>query len=102
VFLDVVAALPGDYNFNGIVDAADYTVWRNSLGQTGTGLVADGNRDDLVDEADYGIWKSHFGFTLGNGGQAGGESSVVPEPHGLVLIGMLCISLAALTRRFSM
>jgi autotransporter-associated beta strand protein len=101
VFLDVVAALPGDYNFNGIVDAADYTVWRNLLGQEGTGLVADGNHDDRVDEADYGIWKSHFGSTLGSSGQAGGESSVVPEPHSLALIGTVCLSLVALTRRFT-
>ena len=27
-------SVPGDYNDNGIVDAADYTVWRDHLGQT--------------------------------------------------------------------
>ena len=37
--------LLGDYNLNGIVDAADYTVWRNSFGQAGAGLAADGNDD---------------------------------------------------------
>jgi adhesin HecA-like repeat protein len=31
-------ALPGNYNGNGVVDAADYVVWRKTLGQTGTGL----------------------------------------------------------------
>jgi len=101
VFLDVVAALPGDYNFNGIVDAADYTVWRNSLGQAGNGLMADGNHDGHVDETDYGVWKSHFGLALGEGGQAGGKSTAVPEPHGLTLLGMMCVLLAAMTRRFS-
>ena len=25
--------LPGDYNADGIVDAADYTVWRDNLGR---------------------------------------------------------------------
>ena len=35
--------LDGDYNANGVVDAADYTVWRDSLGQTGMGLAADGD-----------------------------------------------------------
>ena len=29
------AGVDGDYNGNGVVDAADYTVWRDSLGQTG-------------------------------------------------------------------
>ena len=28
-------AVAGDFNFNGVVDAADYVVWRKSLGQTG-------------------------------------------------------------------
>ena len=32
VQLVVVSDLPGDYNQNGIVDAADYTVWRDNLG----------------------------------------------------------------------
>jgi hypothetical protein len=32
--------LPGDYNSNGVVDAADYTVWRDNLGRSaGGGLV---------------------------------------------------------------
>ena len=42
----LIVGLPGDYNGNGAVDAADYTVWRNTKGLTvlqGTG--ADGNRD---------------------------------------------------------
>src|SRR5262249_39970448 len=36
----VIAPLPGDYNGDGIVDAADYTVWTDSLGST-TNLAAD-------------------------------------------------------------
>ena len=38
--------LSGDYNGNGIVDAADYTAWRDTLGQTvpnGNGADGDGN-----------------------------------------------------------
>ncbi len=36
-------ALVGDYNDNGKVDAADYTIWRNNLGNAGSTLGA--NRD---------------------------------------------------------
>jgi hypothetical protein len=41
--LDLLLAADGDYNGNGVVDAADYTIWRETLEQTGAGLAADGN-----------------------------------------------------------
>ncbi len=33
--LDSLFNPPGDYNHNGTTDAADYVVWRKTLGQTG-------------------------------------------------------------------
>lgn len=56
----------GDYNQNGVVDAADYVVWRKTLGATGITPYsgADGNGNGMVDDADYGVWRSHFGITL--------------------------------------
>jgi hypothetical protein len=85
-------ALPGDYNNNQVVDAADYVAWRENLG---TNFNLNGNGDEsgasagVVDEADYAWWKQHFG----NSSQGFGSS--VPEPHGLVLlvIGLFCSSL---------
>ncbi len=59
-----VLRFPGDYNHNGTQDAADYVLWRQSLGQTvprGTGV--DGNNNGTVDTADYDIWRSQFGGT---------------------------------------
>ena len=53
--------LPGDYNQDGTVDAADYVVWRSTLDQTGTDLVADGNDNGAVDAADYQLWRANFG-----------------------------------------
>ncbi len=50
-------ALP-DYNDNGVVDAADYALWRNTRGQTGAGLAADGNNDGTVNQLDYDLWRS--------------------------------------------
>ena len=46
-------ARSGDYNNDGKVDAADYTVWRDQLGSIGDGFAADGNDDDKVTELDY-------------------------------------------------
>jgi hypothetical protein len=47
-----VGGVVGDYNHDGTVDAADYVVWRKSLGQTGAGLAADGDFNNVVDAAD--------------------------------------------------
>jgi hypothetical protein len=78
-----VGGLTGDYNFDGRVDAADYTVWRDSLGSPLA--QADGNRNGIVDEADYAVWRDNFGGSNG-GGNAG--SIVVPEPSTLMLIAV--------------
>lgn len=52
--------LRGDYNSNGVVDAADFTVWRDNLGST-LAFHADGNRDGQVNMADYIVWADNFG-----------------------------------------
>jgi hypothetical protein len=62
--------LVGDYNDDGVVDAADYTIWRDSEGSVGMGLAADGNDDGRVDAADYDVWRGNFGTTAGGGGGA--------------------------------
>jgi hypothetical protein len=57
--------LPTDFNHNGIVDAADYTVWRDQQGQNGWGLAADSNGDGSVNAADLTDWQTDFGRTNG-------------------------------------
>jgi hypothetical protein len=93
VTLAVVPALAGDYNANGVVDAADYIVWRKTLGQNGIGLAADGNGDTVVDQADFTVWRSNFGAVLGSGA---GVAVNVPEPESLLF--MLTYFAAAWTR----
>ena len=51
---------PGDFDRNGMVDAADYAVWRKTKDQAGN-LAADGNGDGIVDDLDFGIWRANFG-----------------------------------------
>jgi hypothetical protein len=72
---EILPNMPGDYNNDGSVDAADYVVWRKGLGTTYT---AD----------DYNIWRAHFGQTAGGGAglpSTGPLSAAVPEPTSLVL-----------------
>jgi hypothetical protein len=70
--------LPGDYNFDGVVDAADYTVWRDSSGSgvAVSGSGADGNGDGVVDELDYGVWRTNYGTTLPVAGGAAGVDAI--------------------------
>jgi hypothetical protein len=74
------ARLPGDYNRDDRVDAADYVVWRKTLGQMNvtpySGADGDGDGDILL--ADLGVWKANFGMTAGSG--SGSHASAVPEP----------------------
>jgi hypothetical protein len=58
----------GDYNGNGIVDAADYTVWRDHLGQTFQlpNEVAD-TTPGMVTADDYAAWVARFGSSTGAG-----------------------------------
>lgn len=88
--------LLGDFNDDGVVDAADYTLWRNSVGATGVGLAADvagpnGMPDGIVDELDYRCWKANFGFALRPNGAAQEALGTVPEPGcgaiGAVVVG---------------
>jgi hypothetical protein len=87
-YVGVAPMLLGDYNHDGAVNAADYVVWRDTLGQSGGGLAADGNGNGQVDPADYNIWRANFGRTAGSGSFLNGT---VPEPATLatVLAGML-------------
>lgn len=76
--------LDGDYNRDGRVDTADYTLWRDSVGQRGSGLVADANHDNVVDSNDYVAWQERFGFVAAS---AAGQSSLAhssPEPAAVV------------------
>jgi hypothetical protein len=86
--------LLGDYNGNGRVDAADYTVWRNTFGSR-TSLAADGDGDDIIDQGDYLVWKNNYG----NAGAAGAVfASAIPEPASVVLIG--AVFMLVFLRRF--
>lgn len=81
---------PGDYNQNGMVDAADYTVWRNSRGST-TNLAADGNNNGTVNNADYTYWRVRFGQTVGSG--AASNATVIAEPMTQTMVAMALLAM---------
>jgi beta-glucanase (GH16 family) len=71
--------LTGDYNADGHVDAADYLVWRQSNGQSGIGLPADGSGNGSIGQEDYDAWKLNFGNPAPPAASAIAPLSV-PEP----------------------
>ena len=89
--------LPGDYNDNGVVDVADYTVWRDHL-NTAFQLPNEvaGVSNGSVTAADYDAWKARFGDSLAGSGAGGGAFSV-PEStcvslFACALLGPICVS----------
>ncbi|WP_228714691.1 hypothetical protein [Posidoniimonas corsicana] len=94
----LTVSLPGDFNGNGVVDAADYTVWRDNLG---TDADLGGNGDEsggsagVVDAADYALWRSNYG--LGAGVEA---AAAAPEPRA-GLLALLGLAASAVRRRAS-
>ncbi len=63
---------PADFNQDGTVDAADYTVWR------------DGNSPDST-QAGYLLWRANYGAVQG-GATAQAASVAAPEPGAMLLL----------------
>ena len=73
----------GDYNGDGMVDAADYVVWRNGLGT-------------VYAQEDYNNWRAHFGQSLNNDSLLNGA---VPEPAASFTITIVSAVALLLSRR---
>ena len=89
----VPPGLPGDFNADGAVDAADYVVWRKTAG------TPEG----------YGTWRANFGRIAGSGATAGLSSSAadgtaaVPEPSAIasLLVSISLIWFGSCRRRYA-
>lgn len=72
--------LDGDFNKDGFVDAADYTVWRDGLGTTYT-------------PEDYDVWRMHFGEST-----APTAGAAVPEASAAILVATALFSVGIIRR----
>lgn len=79
--IPAVPILKGDFNGDGTVDAADYTVWRDGLGSHYT-------------QEDYDDWKANFGRSS----SAAPAGQGVPEPT-TMLLGCMAVIASSLHRR---
>lgn len=73
-----LAANPGDYTLDGVVDGADYNAWVANYGSAPAmaQTAADGNGDGVVDAADYTLWRDNLAASAVS----------VPEPSAIFLM----------------
>jgi hypothetical protein len=82
--------LPGDYNGNQVVDAADYVVWRKTLGaQVSRYEGADGNGNNSIDVDDFNVWRVNFG-------RSSGEASIMAPALAAAAFGQQSADMDAL------
>ncbi|MGI9456537.1 MAG: hypothetical protein ACR2NU_08240 [Aeoliella sp.] len=86
-----ISGIDGDYNNDGLVDAADYTAWRDNLGASIT--LPNDTTPGTVTIADYTIWKSNFNNMPGSL-----TARAVPEPRTLLLAIAMGIVVSAVRR----
>jgi hypothetical protein len=93
VVLEVASAgLPGDYNDDGSVDAADYIVWRKNEGTAN--VLPNDPIGGTIGPAHFDQWQANFGAT--SSGSA--SHSVVPEPSCWLLLAASSAFLLVLRR----
>lgn len=96
--LNVVGALPGDYNRNGMIDQPDYVLWREQFATMQTaGEGADGNTSGFVDAADYTFWRDR----APSGGSVNSVQAAtsIPEPRAAMIASMLGLFLGRKAQR---
>ena len=84
------SSVAGDYNGNGVVDAADYVLWRKEPTNPANGYVSDPSNG-------YNTWRANFGSHLGSGSGLESDADSVPEPAGFLLL-MAAMVAACVTR----
>jgi hypothetical protein len=81
-----VPTLPGDYNLDGTVNAADYMIWRDTRGST-IDLRANGDAtNNVIDAADYAAWRANFGDASEGAGTSDGNGAGVEARRASVAI----------------
>jgi len=86
--------VPGDYNGNGLVDAADYVLWRN-----GGPLLNQIDDPSQINTQDYTAWRARFNSTLPASGSGSGVTAPVPEPPTIMLLLLYALPAAAYISR---
>ncbi|QDV73826.1 hypothetical protein [Botrimarina mediterranea] len=88
--------LAGDFNGDGFVNAADYTVWRDNLGAADEAAInGAGNGVDGVDPADYTVWQANYGSSAA----VQSREISIPEPAALATLSIVMLTMVGYRRR---
>ncbi|MEQ8846970.1 hypothetical protein [Botrimarina sp.] len=81
-----------DFNGDGAIDAADYTLWRDALGEPAVvaGAGADADRSGLIDQEDYQLWAAAYG--RGADPAHAGPAQAAPEPDAALLATLILLA----------
>lgn len=90
--------LAGDYNNDGVVNLADYTVWRDNLGAPAGTLLND-SVGGAIGVDHYAAWKANFGATLTFANSL--ANATVPEPSTYVLLTLLALATTFRNRKIT-
>jgi hypothetical protein len=89
----------GDYNADGLIDAADYVIWRKTNGSM-TNLLANGDTSGTsalsINAADYAAWMKQYG-NVGGGGSTT-SLAAAPEPSAWLIAFFVAACVASITR----
>lgn len=82
-----VVGIDGDYNEDGTVDAADYTVWRDNEGAV-AGTLPNDSAGGVIGIDQYNLWAANYGSSSSTS-----NASAIPEPSTVTLGALTCLSL---------
>ena len=84
--LALVDGVPGDFNADGAIDAADLALWQANFGAVGnaTRAMGDANADQTVDGADFLLWQQHATVVQ--------SVAAVPEPQTCLMVGWVLVT----------
>lgn len=93
VYVTDFGGLDGDYNEDGVVNAADYTLWRDNVGQPEGTLPNDGSLSGVIGQDHYDLWRDNYGAS-----SAPSAGAAVPEPGALLLAFVALAGMTAARR----